>query len=88
MAIISNLVRRLKLVQSFRRLFDTPDGQEVLKTIAREGFVFKSTFVAGDPYQTTLNEGSRRLALSIMKLANTDDGALIKMMEEHEQKEE
>ena len=50
--------------------------------ILREGFVFKSTFVAGDPNQTMLNEGSRRLALSILKMARMNNEEQAQLLEQ------
>ena len=63
------MMRRIFRHRSYAAVFSSKEGEEILAHICREGFVFKSTFVAGDPEQTMLNEGSRRLALSILKLA-------------------
>lgn len=60
------LERRLFINGIYRRVFDNEDGKEVLFHLMKTGFVTKSTFVAGDPQQTALNEGSRRLVLSIL----------------------
>jgi hypothetical protein len=47
-----------------------------------EGFVLSSTFVAGDPHQTAMNEGSRRLALSILKMAKIDQSEKFDQIEQ------
>lgn len=62
----------LKLASRYRDIFSSPQGEEVLLHICREGFVFGTTFVANDPYQTALNEGSRRLALGIVRMVERD----------------
>jgi hypothetical protein len=83
---IKALYSRVRLVQNFRTTFETPSGKEVLKQIMREGFVTRSTFVAGDPHQTSLNEGSRRLALSICKFATKDESEFLRLIQEEEMK--
>lgn len=67
---------------AYVRLFDTPDGKIVLRHIMHEGFVLKSTHVAGDPHTSAMNEGSRRLALSILKHIHRDHHKLINELEE------
>lgn len=62
---------RSRVKAAYRRVFESPEGQLVLRHLMKEGFVFKSTFVAGDMHQTALNEGSRRVVLSILKMANS-----------------
>jgi hypothetical protein len=63
--------------------FSTPQGQDVLRHIVKTAFVHSSTFVQGDPQQTMLNEGTRRLALSIFKMANVDDTLVNQLIEEN-----
>lgn len=75
------LRERYALRDSYRRVFDGPDGERVLRHIMRQGFVTKSTFVANDPEQTALNEGSRRLALSIVKFVRKTDDEITKQIE-------
>ena len=74
--------QRLFIHGSYVRVFDSPDGEAVLHHIMKQGFVTRSTFVEGDPQQTALNEGSRRLALSILKFAKKDHQQLIKQIEQ------
>ena len=54
----------------FKSVFLTPQGERVLEKICVDGFVFRSTGVAGDACQTAMNEGSRRLALGILRLVH------------------
>lgn len=74
--------RKIDVGASYKAVFETPDGQRVLQHLMRVGFVTSSTFVVNDPQQTALNEGSRRIVLSIIKKIGTDDSELIKQMEE------
>ena len=76
------LLNRRVVHRSYAAVFGAPEGEVVLQHILEAGFVTKSTFVAGDPEQTMLNEGSRRLALSILKLAKTNHKEMIRMIEQ------
>lgn len=79
---LKNMIEdRLVVRATYRRLFDTSDGKVVLQHILRSGFVVSSTFVAGDSHKTALNEGSRRLALSILRFAKTNPQEVIKEIE-------
>lgn len=69
----------------YRAVFDTPQGQRVLSDICKHSFVFDSTFVRGDSHETSLNEGARRLALSILRILRKDMRELMKLNEELEE---
>lgn len=76
---------RLHLHASFKKVFDNPefpDGQVVLRAIMREGFIFKPTHVPGDPQTSAMNEGMRRMALSILKHTHRDHGRMIQQVEQ------
>lgn len=77
----ANIRDRLALHQSYQRVFSTPDGERVLRHIAKVGMLTSSSFVAGDPHQTSLNEGKRLLALSILKFVRRDHGTLVEQIE-------
>ncbi len=86
MGVLSNLVkwrlkRRVKIHESYQSLFTTLEGQQVLEHICDVGFVFKTTHVSGDPYQTSLNEGKRMLALSILKFVKKDHKEVLNMLD-------
>lgn len=80
--VLDKLRDRIDLHASYIRVFDSPDGRRVLQHILKEGYVAKTTFVRGDPNETILNEGARRLALSIAKFANQDHNQLLQQIEE------
>lgn len=73
---------KLRTSGAYRRVFESEDGKIILRHLARAGFLNRSTFVAGDPHQTSLNEGSRRLVLSMMRIAKIDPQKLVNEMEE------
>ncbi|HRI37090.1 MAG TPA: hypothetical protein PLO50_00885 [Nitrospira sp.] len=73
--------KTVKLHEKYVSVFGTSDGQEVLEHILRNAYVFDSTFVRGDVYETMLREGERRLALSILRFFSKDHGVLQKMAE-------
>lgn len=80
--IIDKLRERIDIHASYVRVFDSPDGERVLRHILRSGYAFNTTFVRGDPQETMLNEGSRRLALSILKFVKRDHKELVSQVEE------
>lgn len=75
------LFGRIMLHASYKRVFETPDGQEVLTHICKVAHLSKSTFVAGDPYETAMNEGRRKLALEILRFVRKDHREVIDMVE-------
>lgn len=82
---MSSLLDKLAMHEKYQEVFGSPAGQEVLMHIMKAGFVFKPTFVRGDVNETMLNEGSRRLALSILKIYGKDHAIIQKMMEQQQQ---
>jgi hypothetical protein len=85
---LSRLRERLGIVQSYRRVFDTPDGKRVLHHLMKEGFITRSTFVAGSEHETALNEGTRRMVLSILRMAYKNESTLLQEIEQVQQQEE
>lgn len=53
-------------VLAYKRVFDSPDGQLVLKDLMRCSNMNSST-VGADPYETYFNEGARSIVLRITK---------------------
>lgn len=72
---------RILLHASYKRVFESPDGELVLKHIMKVAKVTRPTFVSGDPHQTSFNEGQRHLALSIMRFVRKNHDELIKQIE-------
>lgn len=66
------LFGRSALVHSYRRLFDCPDGEIVLRHLIKKFHVLSSTMVVGDSHFTAMQEGERRVILSILRWARKD----------------
>jgi hypothetical protein len=81
------LLRRKEIQKCYRQVFGTEDGKRVLSHLMKNGFVTKTTFVAGDTHQTAMNEGSRRLVLSILAFINRDEKEMQKQIEQELQNE-
>jgi hypothetical protein len=81
------LMRKRNMHRNYAAVFGSNEGDMVLRHIMSEGFITKSTYVAGDPNQTMLNEGSRRLALSILRMARTNHKEVIRMVEQQLQEQ-
>lgn len=60
-----------------------PDVAIVLEDMMKAGFVFKSTFVAGDSHATAMNEGSRRFMLSLVNRIYKDPTTQLKILKGH-----
>lgn len=76
--------KRQDLTEAYRRLFETPDGQIVLEHLMKISFIFSTTMVIGDSHLTAMNEGQRRLVLSIMKQLNLNHTKLNRIAKELE----
>jgi len=74
-------VDRLVMRRKYRAVFGSSVGKEVLNHILKLGHVLEPTFVIGDPQQTALREGERRLALSILRMVLRSDEALERVKE-------
>lgn len=59
--------RQREIHRDFSYVFGTPEGKRVLDYICEIGYVNRTTFNPSSPEKTVLNEGSRLLALSILK---------------------
>lgn len=88
MSIIDNLKERIHVHAAYKRVFGTEDGKTILKHLMKEGFVFDTTFVAGDPHKSAMNEGSRRVILSIMRFVAKDHRELVNQIEKEISKNE
>lgn len=76
------LLRRKEIQKAYRQVFNTEEGKQVLSHLMKNSFITRSTFVAGDPHQTAMNEGSRRVVLSILAFINKDEKEMQKQIEQ------
>jgi hypothetical protein len=65
----------------YNQLFDTPQGERVLRDICKRGKVFRSCF-AGARESSDYLLGRRDLALEILRLSKTPTSELLSMMEQ------
>ncbi len=79
---LSVISDRKRVYDAYKRTFNSPEGQIVLKHMAKHCFVGSTTFVRGDPDLSLVNEGVRRCFLSILKMAKIDTAQVVKLLEE------
>lgn len=78
------LIEQETLQAAYRLVFDNPNGEVVLRHIAKVSNVGESSFVPGSPDISAFNEGRRHLFLSILRMVNRDAFDLAKQhMERH-----
>ena len=58
------------LQESYQLIFNTRDGKRILRHLMKVGFISETTYVIGDRDQTLLNEGTRRLVLSMHEMVH------------------
>ena len=72
--------------RSYRAIFNTPDGEEVLKHICKMCFVFNTSM--NTQGLTEFNEGRRSIALEIMAILHKDEDDMLNMIRETHQENE
>jgi hypothetical protein len=73
---------RARLQDAYRTVFNTPQGQLVLRHLAKRCNLTSTSVVKGDVHETYVNEGMRRVVLSILRQLKRDDAALLGLIEE------
>jgi len=71
-----HILDRIRRHEDYIHVFDSPQGERVLRHLCKKANVFEPTFVVGDPNQTALREGRRQLVLSILREVFGDHAAL------------
>ena len=56
------------LKKTYRQLFNTDEGKVVLRDLKLRNHVLSSSYVAGDPHDTSFREGQRSVVLTIMRM--------------------
>lgn len=54
--------------QKYKEIFNTDVGEFVLASLFDFSGFYKQSFVSGDPYLTSFNEGKRAVALHILQM--------------------
>ena len=69
---------RARLQESYRKVFESPDGQMVLNHLGKVANVCQTSFtVNGTDRETCFKEGQRHLILSIIRFLERDDLAYV-----------
>lgn len=89
---IERLLRAPQVLYRRRRryeaVFNTPDGQWVLRDILQSGMVGMDIMVPGDPYRTHYLLGQQRLAIGIVSKLNMTNEQMLKLTMERNDGEE
>lgn len=68
-------IGRDELIAAVHETFHSPPGRIVLGWLSSKfGFIRSSTHVPGDPYGSSVNEGTRLVCVEIGKLLESDPG--------------
>ena len=70
------------LKKTYRQLFNTDEGKVVLRDLKLRNHVLSSSFVAGDPHDTSFREGQRSVILTIMRMMEEKTKAEIQQQED------
>ena len=70
------------LKKTYRQLFNTDEGKIVLRDLKLRNHALTTTFVAGDPHDTSFREGQRSVILTIMRMMEEKTKAEIQQQEE------
>ena len=71
------LLKRRRRRAAFRDCFQTPQGQEVLRDLAKFCCADESTYYEGSPHRTSYNEGARAVWLHIQQLRLANETKLV-----------
>ena len=75
-------LRRTKL---YKQIFNTPEGQDVLKFLAVEAGAYGMSFVPNDPYSTAFNEGKRQMYSHIIGVLNQNEDLLRRAVQQEQE---
>ncbi len=73
------LQREKVIAGAYQRLFETPEGQIVLRDLLRAGGILSVSHVAGAPDDSAFNDGRRSLALHVLDRLRWSEGEMVKL---------
>ena len=81
--VVNERIRKAKLVNTaYKRVFSSEDGKVVLEDLMLSaGIISGSSYVPGDPHQTSFNEGRREIVNRIIESINIDPTRFMKIVE-------
>lgn len=74
----------LAKVSDYKNVFTSAQGKRVLEDLCRNHFVFSTSFVKGDPYESARREGERLVVLRILTHLQIDLLKFEKIIEEEQ----
>lgn len=80
---VNTLLGRINLQETYEAVFETPQGQQVLKHLCKTYRVHKSAFAPGQPDMTAYMNGQRDVIIAILRQINKDTTKLIQQIEEN-----
>src|SRR5262245_54069559 len=63
---IRRFMPRLAVNAAYRAVFDSPEGEKVLKDLMIRGGLLETSTIPGDPHMTHFRDGRRSLVLDIL----------------------
>jgi hypothetical protein len=76
-AVVAFAKRRLQMASDYQAVYNSAEGQRVLRDILREGGILEVAHVAGDPGTSQFNDGKRALALYVVERLRWNEGELV-----------
>lgn len=79
---------KIQRILDYANVFGSEAGKRVLEDLKKSFYFYRSTYVAGDPQATFVNEGSRLVPMKIehiIKTAESDDfsiGSINQLLDE------
>jgi len=70
---------------SYRAVFDSPDGERVLEHLVKVGYVDIPTHTPGDSHDTAFKEVKRSIVISILRFIERDPRELLRQVQQGEQ---
>ena len=81
---ISRWLQEKEKRKSFKEVFSSEEGQDVIAMLANEHYVFRTSH-ASDPYTSAWQEGQRTVVMEIINLVGADLEAIRKRIDMQEQ---
>lgn len=80
---VNTLLGRINLQETYAAVFETPQGQQILKHLCKTYKISRSAFAPGQPDMTAYMNGQRDVVIAILRQINKDTTKLIQQIEEN-----
>ena len=85
-AISKRIDKASRVNTAYKRVFSSEEGQTVLHDLMVSARIISgSSYVPGDPHQTSFNEGRREIVNRIIETVNIDPAKYLKMVESEQE---